>query len=688
MKLLKFTSIAAALLLIVAPAALAQGGDGYYDYPQEVQTKGHPAGTSVQPGSQLLFLLDSGIAPADINPDFDPTASIIDNFGPDFANALFTNFISITNTNPTDAVTIHFRYFNEDCEDVLDFLVVLTCNDTMLVDAFNFTIPGSAVNVRDRFFGPAPGDPQRIAPLPSGEFGSGRFLLHVTASGDAGDDSDTRDGNNNAVRDTNNGDGTFSGPEDLDKFADWLFPQELTPGNLVQDCPAVDPLTIGVEPGVNDNNLNVFNASAISFNYLSGFHTVSVARGGGLAAYGVSAWARPAVNLSIDFDPLDNAPENPGDDFSPQDVTDGVPTVGDPTPGRTGPNDRFKLPDGIFDFFDLYTITDGGLDGDGPLAPKRCILSGSEQIWLSLFRVSPANAATPLLPPNFFYLRQDAHGGDTIETNCEGFTPLQPRCDSVNPFYRRPVVGGALDWTLFPIGAVAPADQFLYMVSVKDDYNGSNNTNNVDPDFPGALSDNAYRLDPAATYYELIVFNNDEDPLAIDRVVPIISPPPPFEQVEITLAVKCIDTFSFNAEPIPSNRRVDGGDPTDFVLDVDFGTFSVEDLFSLDSAVETFLSNPIPVGDELGPGWIRFDRQFTRDFWYTPGPIPNIVPYDGERGTYVTIAKNVIFQSAFGVSWYLPLSATSSDAATDANVRGIRGPIGTDIGVSPANGMN
>ncbi|HSR52680.1 MAG TPA: hypothetical protein VLV83_17805 [Acidobacteriota bacterium] len=645
MNRLKLLSIAAILLLLTAPMAMAQVGDGYgpdrnSTYPQEVQSKNTPAGTVVEPGSQLIFLLDTGIRPSEIDPNADPVATISANFG--ITAPAWTNFIAITNTNPTDAVTVHFRYFNENCEDVLDFLVLLTCNDTMLVNAFDFTIPGSNVNVSERFFGTAP---NRIAGLPTGTFGEGRFLLFVTASGDAGDDSGESGNDTSPAGDR----GDFDDPEDLDVFADWLYPNELTPEDLIEDCPGIDPTKIGVQPGINDNNLNIFNASAISFNYITGFHTIAVARSGGQASFGVNAWTRPAINASKDLD-LEDTSEQPDQDpdFTPQDVVGDAPTAINPQPS--------KSPNGVFDFFDLYNINDDGMDGDGPLAPKRVILAGSEEIWLTLFRSDGL-----LLPANYFYLRQDAHGGNTIETNCEGFTPLQPRCDQSNPFVQDPVRGGALGWTLFPESGVPPEDQFLYFASFKDDYNGSNNPNN------GALqirSDNSYRLDPAATYYQLVVFNNNEVPLEVVQELPPISPPPPFQPLNITLAVKCINAFRFEIAVIPAGDRVTGGSGTDFVFVENFQTFSVEDLYSLDGQglIQDFLSAPVPVGDELGPGWVRFDRIVTRDFFYDAADpaFATAVSYDGERGTYVTIAQSSLFVDAFGASWWVPQSATDA----------------------------
>jgi hypothetical protein len=74
-----------------------------------------------------------------------------------------TNFISLSNTHPTKAVTIHFRYFNDECEDVLDFLVILTCNDTLLFNPFDFQIP--AASLGEVRLTPRAGSLVRICPM-------------------------------------------------------------------------------------------------------------------------------------------------------------------------------------------------------------------------------------------------------------------------------------------------------------------------------------------------------------------------------------------------------------------------------------------------------------------------------------------------------------------------------------------
>ena len=34
--------------------------------------------------------------------------------------AISQTFLAITNTHPTQAITVHFRYFNDECVDLLD----------------------------------------------------------------------------------------------------------------------------------------------------------------------------------------------------------------------------------------------------------------------------------------------------------------------------------------------------------------------------------------------------------------------------------------------------------------------------------------------------------------------------------------------------------------------------------------
>jgi len=351
----KLLVILASLLLLAMPQVIAQApdDDGYNSFGDEAQTKAIPAGTVVEPGSQLLFLLDTGV---NANVWDDPDPEVEDHFNSwsvlelsgGVVNAPITpEFLAITNTNPTDAVTVHFRYFNTDCADILDFLVVLTCNDTFFVDPFNFAIPGAGKNTSQRFFGPSSGNPLGLGvcdgtTLPCWDpslpgitglvFGDGRFLLQVTASGDPIDAADP--------------------------VADWLFPKEIT-GDLA-DCTGVDTSSIGITAGLNDDNLHILNASAISFNYLNGFMARAVPTPGGNASYGINAFTRPAVDLTVDGN---------------------------------------------------VSAFTGMADGDGIQAGKRYILSGTEDIYTSHFPLDITTAVNTQ-----YYLRSETHGGDIKDT--------------------------------------------------------------------------------------------------------------------------------------------------------------------------------------------------------------------------------------------------------------------------------
>jgi hypothetical protein len=341
-------------------------------------------------------------------------------------------------------------------------------------DPFDLAIPGTDVTVKERLFGTAP---EKIAGITSGRFADGRFLITVTAVGAAGNDSGTK-GDTSPAGDR----GDFDDPEDLDVDADWLFPAELAPGDLQARCPDVVTNRIGATPGLSDANLSVLNASAISFNYLTGWHLVGVAKKGPdkqFGGYAVGAWTRPAVNVSLDLDPEDTSEAPDADpDFTPQDVDEG----------------------GVFDADDLAAILDTDGDGNGPLAPKGVLLAASEEAWLTLAR----NVAL-VLPANYFALRNDAHGGNAVETNCEGFTPNQLRCDGSNPFSGNPIQAlGALGWLPAPTGLVQT--QLLYPLSVKDDYDGSL-SEPIDPAnlpqyaAPFPALDNGYRQTTAVTFY-------------------------------------------------------------------------------------------------------------------------------------------------------------------------------------------
>ena len=135
------TAIAALVALLAAtPFLVAQpqdrelyGGWGG----RQLNSRNIPAGSVVDPGTQLLYIVDTGLnlrqQARDVGNDdtlselntalytTNPinTAGIAADLfdGPDgdpLPGAFAQSFITITNTHPTQAVTVHFRYFNEN----------------------------------------------------------------------------------------------------------------------------------------------------------------------------------------------------------------------------------------------------------------------------------------------------------------------------------------------------------------------------------------------------------------------------------------------------------------------------------------------------------------------------------------------------------------------------------------------
>ena len=254
-----------------------------------------------EPGSQLVYLLDTGINAEELyGTDPNYTSNSVLQYGN--SAPVHQNFISITNTNPEQAVTVHFRYFNSDCVDFFDFLVVLTCNDTMMIDPFDFTVPGTnSVNVKDRFFGypnKADGNGQSFDAIPASTFADGRFLLFVTAS------ADVKTGYSPEwAKDELNPDYDYLDlipyefinyrEEELSTHcAAWT---EGGGGDAGEELYGNYPV-YGDTTGFSDDNLHILNASAVSFNYLMGMQTVAkVTDLGSQAAYMTEAYARPAV---------------------------------------------------------------------------------------------------------------------------------------------------------------------------------------------------------------------------------------------------------------------------------------------------------------------------------------------------------------------------------------------------------
>jgi len=293
---------------------------GYLGWPGEYQTRNIPAGTVADPGSHLTYIVDTGVNARAIagNVDLESVASAAltplqngstiqpvldaDKNGALDAGAIYQNFIAVTNTSPTMSVTVHFRYFNDNCEDILDFLVVVTCNDTLLFDPLNFVIPfTNGENTSSRLIGPAGAI---LSPIPVVQWGSGRFVITAAASGTTIDMDDD--------------------PEILFPF-EWAGLDEecnieATPATIPANPTLTETLSgtvrnVGTVAGFDPLNLHVFNASQISFNYLIGHLTTAIPAvpGTDQVSWAVPAWARPAVNRAYDANRNSTTLEPDGD---------------------------------------------------------------------------------------------------------------------------------------------------------------------------------------------------------------------------------------------------------------------------------------------------------------------------------------------------------------------------------------
>ena len=564
---------------------LAQTGwndDGYNSYSpfDQMQSKDVPAGFVNEPGSQLIYLLDTGINAEELyGDDVNFTSNSVLQYGN--AAPVHQNFISLTNTNPSHAVTVHFRYFNSDCVDFFDFLVVLTCNDTMMVDPFDFVVPGTDnVNVKDRFFGypnKADGNGQSFDAIPASTFSDGRFLLFVTAS------ADLKSG--------------YSPWIDVEMpfyiYADYahldLIPYEFInyrEEELNVTCSAwVDGgggaageelfgnyYAYGDTEGFSDENLHILNASAISFNYLMGFQTVAkVTDLGAQAAYMTQAAARPAV------------------------------ISGEP--------------------WREYSITGGPSGVQDMACPIHLVLSGGEFIYAASAQsggtwsgVEVRENGTPL-SVGIAMLRQEAHAGDQWD-----------RGEDVLGTNWIISEGGALAWEIFPSNAMPAAKQIVNFFSFMDNYNGLSNL--AQSATPSRWDDVSYNIQPVVTIYTVEPYNNSEDLWVPGdpEDQPIVSPVTPESPLTSAIAVKCINAYRIDPD---SNLN-------DAVLGQKFGEFTLQDLYDMNSVLGTdnktlegFLAvltgSANEMANEVGPGWMRFSRWFTTRKWTTTDLQPTYV---------------------------------------------------------------
>jgi hypothetical protein len=379
--------IVLALVLLSSALVLAQSDPkaGYTEWQGENQTRNIPAGTVTDPGSHLTYIIDTGVDARAIAGVADLTTvaaaaktplqagSLLadrldtDGNGQLDEGAIYQSFIAITNTHPTMAVTVHFRYFNDNCEDLLDFLVVVTCNDTLMFDPLNFVIPyTNGENTRSRIVGPQMGTV--LKPIPVIQWGSGRFLITAAASGATLGGSPT---------DPTQDDAEILFPYEfrsLDEECNIEADGTLAESNVLDDILAGNVQNVGERGGLVADNLHVFNAAQISFNFLIGHLTTAVPKGfitdpsasqtDQYLAYGVVAWARPSVNNNLDLN---------------------------------------------------LSLIAGPRDGDGPQVPTGLILWGGDP--------GKTSDGTEILGwTNHFYLRNEVHGGDINAAPVGGYS--------------------------------------------------------------------------------------------------------------------------------------------------------------------------------------------------------------------------------------------------------------------------
>jgi len=513
--------------------------------------------------------------------DADYTSNTLEDYG--YTSPVHQNFISITNTNPSHAVTVHFRYFNSDCVDFFDFLVVLTCNDTMMIDPFDFVVPGTdSINVKDRFF---TGD--SFDAIPASTFADGRFLLFVTASVDIKDGYDPGFGFDwwNASYDELDlipyefinyreeelnvhcaawEDGGGSGTGDNDDAGEELFGVYNVYGN---------------SPGFDDDNLHILNASAVSFNYLIGFQTVAkVTALGAQAAYMTQAGTRTAY--------MQRSPEE-------------------------------------------YSISGGPSGGGWIVAPIHYLLTGGEYIW-----TEAAQQGQQIIGPagEIGILSHEAHAGDRYDRGetTDGVGGIELGNNWVIS------EGGALGWEVFPTAAMPAENQIVNFFSFMDNYNGLSNL--AQGAQPSIWDDVSYNIQPVVTIYTIEPYNNSEDLWVPGdpEDQPIVSPVTPESPLTSAIAVKCINTYQIDPE---SNLN-------DAVLGEKFGEFTLQDLFDMNDVLgsdnltlEGFMGvlagSDNELANEVGPGWIRFSRWFTTRKWTTTDltPVYNYSYWQGWDGS-------------------------------------------------------
>ena len=294
------------------------------------------------PGSQLLFIADTGISARDPAGSDTPAAQSVSNrLGT--TEAAQKNFISVANTNEDRAVTVLFQYHNDEMRRVLRYLRVLRAGATVLVDPFDHEIPGTAdaegggrANVKDILFDDIPA----LTSEEEAGFNSGRFVIAVTAVGaNTVDDPDTGDNESNTAATANILFPTFlakdmHGMDNIDNCGELKttvgttgednsleYTKHGTDG--ANDCSQASDAAGADDTSKNVGDLSIQNYQPVAFNDLIGHHTAAQILpdlGEGIA-WGVNALVRSAISTSGGADAAANRIGAP---YTVLDGTDGV----------------------------------------------------------------------------------------------------------------------------------------------------------------------------------------------------------------------------------------------------------------------------------------------------------------------------------------------------------------------------
>ncbi len=189
-------------------------------------------------GSQILYSLDTGLDLLAMDFDAIEREELTVNELTGAQESPTSHLLNLQNLNSRQAATVVLRYYNDQCQVVLEFMMLLACGERIAFDPFDLQIPGTAFTTRDRFFGPSAG---LVNPLRGSQFSSGRFVLSVASVG-----------------------ATLN----ADDRADLYFPNELGQGSGGSCGVTAD--RIGWSSGTTPGNLHICNARYMSFDYLSG----------------------------------------------------------------------------------------------------------------------------------------------------------------------------------------------------------------------------------------------------------------------------------------------------------------------------------------------------------------------------------------------------------------------------------